>query len=114
MNTAAQFDQLSLTTVLAMYRLGIELMQTRNNKEYPPGSFVRHESNNQCQVVRDGACPPDKVALLFENGNVWWKSIEEITEKIPRRKIERSLRQTVLKRRGYKVLSRIGPWRKLP
>lgn len=46
---------------------------------FVPGTLVQHiESGNIC-LVRDSDCPADQVALEFENHNVWWKPIEEVS-----------------------------------
>ena len=65
-------------------RIGDRLRDYKNHR-FPSGSMVQVNDPRfkgiGC-VTMDDACPPDKLALTLESGNVWWYPIENCTHAI--------------------------------
>ena len=89
------------TMALQFRTIGIELEQKRDAM-FPRWSLVKVESSYAITTTSDG-CPPDKLALRFENGNVWWKHVERC-ERVDARTAPRSARRMLLEFRGFKLL----------
>lgn len=62
--------------------------------------MVKHRGAWTIRVSDD--CAPDKVPLRFENGNIWWKPIEEC-QRVDALTAPRHAQQMKLRLRGYKL-----------
>jgi hypothetical protein len=69
----------NILTLRDMYRNATALLKEHRLAEYPPHSVVRsREARAQWGIVcLDGGSPPDRLPIIFENGNVWWKEFHE-------------------------------------
>ena len=63
------------------YHAALRDLQEYKDREFPMGQSV-HVSTGRYHgpgiVVANGQCPPDQVAVLLENGNVWWYPIDHV------------------------------------
>lgn len=73
-------DQIDRASALALeYRLIGDRLRDYTNHRFPVGLKVRVDDPRfkgvGC-VTREDACPPDKLPIILESGNVWWYPIE--------------------------------------
>lgn len=73
-NTITLFDE-----ILNGYYFHRDCLIKWRKEMLPMGTVVKNEDNIWAIVVESDDCPPDKIALQFENGNVWWKTLKEYT-----------------------------------
>lgn len=94
-----------MIAALAAYRSAAKELNAIKEQKFPGGTLCRYQTTYVVIVLGDG-CPPDKVACLFENGNTWWKPMEEVTpvRREDMTKLPRQLRRLVMYRAGYKTL----------
>ncbi len=73
-----------MNTLLLLYRFIYRFWKNRlvakRNKLFPRGAlcYYKNYTVTPVKVVYDDECPIDKVPVLFENGNVWYKDFEEL------------------------------------
>jgi hypothetical protein len=75
---------IELQNAVSQYREAVEALELIVRSEFPVGSVVRATHVGQWfgVVVNRDDCPPDQVALMFENGNVRFKPIT-LFERVP-------------------------------
>lgn len=87
----------ALTNYLEARKLLLEL----KNMEFPVGCAVVLTGGAQGMVVGEWTTP-NQLAIRFENGNVWHKSIDEC-ERIPWAQANSAIRLIKLRRHGISV-----------
>lgn len=89
--------------LLASYVRTCAALENHRAIHFPRRSFVRVEGIGVGVVVAQDGCPPHKIPVLLDSGNVWWY---EMTKCEPARAKEAgySLRKIWLARNGYKLL----------
>lgn len=96
---------LSIRDLLASYVRTCAALENHRAIHFPRRSFVRVEGIGVGVVVATDGCPPHKIPVLVESGNVWFY---EMTKCEPARAKEAgySLRKIWLQRNGYRPLAR--------
>jgi hypothetical protein len=90
---------------LASFREQARAIDAWREHEFPVGTFVRVDKGNTGVVVEAyGVNRPAQVGVMFCNGNVWCREVEQLT-RIPGRELCWEMRRMWLQRRGYRVLS---------
>lgn len=67
-----------MNNVLRIYRLAKDELEKLRDEAFPRGCIVKVEGNYGIATFSLD-CPTDKVPVIFENGNTWWKDIEKVT-----------------------------------
>lgn len=72
---------MNIIALRSIYRDTTAILRAERDKAFPFGSVVitTQHGNQFGIVIKHGECPPDKLPILFENGNVWFKEFEEWT-----------------------------------
>ncbi len=63
------------------YQAARRELQEYKDREFPRGQAVHVDTGRYRgpgSVAARGECPPDQVAVLLENGNVWWYPIDHV------------------------------------
>ena len=99
---------LSIRDLLASYVRTCAALDNHRAIHFPRRSFVRVEGIGVGVVVAMDGCPPHKIPVLVESGNVWFY---EMTKCQPARAKEAgySLRKIWLSRNGYRPLPMARP-----
>lgn len=68
-----------LRLAIVEFRVAKNRLDHLRDEEFPIGSVVEVGQRGKTHgiVHPSDECPPDKLALLFESGNVWWKDAME-------------------------------------
>jgi hypothetical protein len=95
---------LSIRDLLASYVRTCAALENHRAIHFPRRSFVRVEGIGVGVVVATDGCPPHKIPVIVESGNVWFY---EMTKCQPAKAKDAgySLRKIWLARNGYKPLS---------
>lgn len=65
-----------MIVLIEQFRVLSKTLEQYKATQFPVGSMVKYK-NQFCIVSREDGCPPDHLPLRFENGNVWWKPLDE-------------------------------------
>lgn len=78
---ASQINAMPLLDKATLYRFAERALLAERRETFKRGAVVRiGPSPHLVAIVAcDGECPADKVACYFENGNIWWRPIEEVS-----------------------------------
>ncbi len=63
---------------LTQYREARHCLIELKKEKFPEYSVVVRKEGHVCIVKRDGELP-DQLALLHENGNIWWVPMESVS-----------------------------------
>lgn len=67
--------------VLSIYRFIYSFWKkrliARRDRLFPCGALCYYKGS-LVKIAYDEACPIDKIPVLFENGNVWFKNYEDL------------------------------------
>lgn len=96
-------DTLSIGELVRKFRAVNAALIQRKDAEFPWGAVVAHGHTYGVVTSWDG-CPADKLALRFENDNVWFKPVEDC-QRIDVREAPRWVRRMKLSQRGYRLLN---------
>lgn len=74
----ARVDQMAieradLVNKTAAYVFALSALQYARDLLFPVGQVVKHRDANHWGIVVHTDEPPQKIAVLFENGNTWFK-----------------------------------------
>ena len=69
---------LPIGELVSKFRAVNSALIQRKDAEFPWGAVVAHGHTYGIVTSWDG-CPADKLALRFENDNVWFKPVEDCT-----------------------------------
>ncbi|MEK0451176.1 MAG: hypothetical protein RL088_3444, partial [Verrucomicrobiota bacterium] len=96
-------EGLSSGDLLARYRAVCEELEAYRIRRFPRRSFVHVEGVGVGVVVATDGCPPHKIPVLVESGNVWFYELDRC-EPTTAKHAGYSLREIWLTRNGYKPL----------
>lgn len=69
-----------LLTLRSLYRDSSLLLTIARNEAFPLGSVVCSTRGRLWGIIVQGSDQPnDKIAILFENGNTWFRDFDEFT-----------------------------------
>lgn len=70
-----------MKSILKRYRAALAALEKARAKRFYHGTPVLvscRRYSGPGTAVTDNQCPPDQVAVLLPNGNVWWYPIEAL------------------------------------
>lgn len=97
-------DTAIYTLALQFRNIGMTLYEQRQNR-FPNRCIVRLDNGQYGLATINDGCPPDKLPVRFENGNTWWKPIEQCTP-IALKDAPRHVQRMKLELTGYRLLRR--------
>jgi hypothetical protein len=64
-----------------------KILYELRDKEYPVFSVVRMTNGTVGVVMKNEACPPNKLPIKFENDNTWFKDLSLVACRIDNKKL---------------------------
>jgi hypothetical protein len=67
-----------IAALLQIHRITAQALIDHKLKAYPCGTVILMKDGMHGIVTACDGCPPDKLAIIFESGNVWYKPLEVV------------------------------------
>jgi hypothetical protein len=97
---------MTIASLVRDYKTNVFELQRYTDREFPFGCFVTFDCgrgfSQVCIVWSHDECPPDKLPLMIENGNIWFKEIERCTRIVNLKRVPPKMRRLRLKYSGHK------------